>query len=145
MEGAPDVASIEVEGVAEPPPTPGFVPLGSIKGPQPKAVWHVVDDLRASPGGEVVAREVAGARLVFCLAGSDWYAYVDRCPGCGASLEGAAVEGEALACPGCQRRFDVRRAGRGLGDAALHLQPVPLLPEGEAVRVAVPEQPAAVV
>jgi Fe-S cluster biogenesis protein NfuA len=32
LEGAPDVARIEVEGVTEPPPS-GFVPLGSIKGP----------------------------------------------------------------------------------------------------------------
>ena len=145
MQGAPDVARIEVEGVVEPAPAPGFVPLGSIKGPQPKAAWHVVHDLPAPGGGGVVARDVAGARLVFCMAGSDWYAYVDRCPGCGASLEGAAVEGGALACPGCDVRFDVRRAGRGIGDAALHLEPVPLLPEGDAVKVAVPERPAAVV
>jgi hypothetical protein len=42
-----------------------------------------------------------------------------------------------LACPGCGQRFDVRHAGRGLDDEVLHLEPVPLLVEGEVVRVAV--------
>jgi nitrite reductase/ring-hydroxylating ferredoxin subunit len=34
---------------------------------------------------------------------------------------------DELACPVCGRRYDVRRAGRCVSDAALHLDPVPLL------------------
>jgi hypothetical protein len=33
----------------------------------------------------------------------------------------------------------VRRAGRGLDDPALHLDPLPLLSDSQGVRVAVPE------
>jgi Fe-S cluster biogenesis protein NfuA/nitrite reductase/ring-hydroxylating ferredoxin subunit len=144
MEGAPDVARIDVEGVVQPAAPPGFVPLGSISRPEPKAAWQVVAGLHDLGQGRVVARDVAGARIAFCVAGSDLYAYLDRCPGCGDSLDGAAVDADALACPGCGKRYDVRRAGRCLDDPAVHLDPVPLLAQGGTVKVAVPDQPVAV-
>ena len=42
-----------------------------------------------------------------------------------------------LACPGCRAQYDVRSAGRSLGDPAVHLDPLPLLSDSQGVRVAV--------
>jgi Fe-S cluster biogenesis protein NfuA/nitrite reductase/ring-hydroxylating ferredoxin subunit len=144
MEAAPDAAGIEVVGAAEPPPAAGFVPLTSIGGPAPRPEWAEVPGLEDLTPGTVLAMEVAGERIAFCLAAGERYAYRDRCPGCGAALEAARVDAAALACPGCGRRFDVCRAGRGLDDAALHLEPVPLVVRDGAVRVSLPSAPARV-
>ena len=38
-----------------------------------------------------------------------------------------------LSCPGCERRYDARRAGRCLDDPQLHLEPIPLLVNEVAV------------
>jgi nitrite reductase/ring-hydroxylating ferredoxin subunit len=58
---------------------------------------------------------------------NDLYAYRNLCPNCGASLEGGSLKVADLGCPGCERRYDVRRAGRCLDDPELHLEPIPLL------------------
>ena len=42
-------------------------------------------------------------------------------------MERGALDGAELTCPGCENRYDVRRAGRGLDTPELHLEPVPLL------------------
>ena len=43
-----------------------------------------------------------------------------------------------LACPACGICYDVRSAGRSLGDdPAVHLDPLPLLSDSQGVRVAV--------
>jgi hypothetical protein len=47
--------------------------------------------------------------------------------------EGSLKEAE-LGCPGCERRYDVRRAGRCLDDPQLHLDPIPLLVNEEVVQ-----------
>jgi hypothetical protein len=38
-----------------------------------------------------------------------------------------------MSCPRCERRYDVRRAGRCLDDPQLHLEPIPLLVSEEVV------------
>jgi hypothetical protein len=38
----------------------------------------------------------------------------------------------------CGATYDVSRAGRGLRDPALHLEPLPLVTDSQGVRVAVP-------
>ncbi|MBK5992534.1 hypothetical protein JHN53_12955, partial [Streptomyces sp. MBT58] len=48
----------------------------------------------------------------------------------------APLDGEFLSCAECAARFDVRHAGRG---EHTHLEPLPLLEEEGAVRVALPE------
>ena len=50
-----------------------------------------------------------------------------------------ALEREQLTCPGCGARYNVRLAGQGLDDPALHLDPLPLLADSHGVRVALPE------
>ena len=51
-------------------------------------------------------------------------------------LGGAALIEGVLACTSCGRRYYLPRAGRSLDDDKLQLEPVPLLREGGAVRVA---------
>jgi Fe-S cluster biogenesis protein NfuA/nitrite reductase/ring-hydroxylating ferredoxin subunit len=137
LDAAPDVTSIEVEGVQEPEPA-GFVPLSQIKRAPAAEVsdWQAVAGLEALEPGGVLVREVAGRRVFFCRLGENWYAYGDRCPGCGHSFESGATDGDLLSCPGCGLRFDVRLAGRCVGSPEVHLEPLPLLNEGGEVRVA---------
>ncbi len=76
----------------------------------------------------------AGALLIANVAG-DLLAYRNRCAGCGGALDHGDLSGGTLICPTCARRFDLPRAGRG--DDGLQLSPVPLLRDGDTVRVAV--------
>jgi hypothetical protein len=43
-----------------------------------------------------------------------------------------------LTCPTCRNHFDVRRAGVGIDDDSLHLEPLPLLERDGVVEIAVP-------
>lgn len=141
-EAAPELARVEVEGVAGPAPGPGFVAVGSIGRAQPRAEWHAVDG-PVEPG-RVEAREVAGLAIALCAVGDHAYAYRDRCPACAASVAGRRLDGEAIRCPACGRAFDARLAGRCPEDPALYLEPVPLLVRDGEIRVAVPEPAGAV-
>ncbi len=134
MESAPDVAEIAVEGVSQ-PPAAGFVPLARIQ-PAPPRRWRPVADPESLPPGTVRAEQLDGAEVVLCRLAAGWYAYLDGCPACEGSLAAGSLEDEALACPGCGHRYDVRAAGRCLDGAGLHLRPLPLLVDAGQVRVA---------
>ena len=101
----------------------------------------------SSPGvaglerGRLVA---AGRGLVVANVAGTLLAYHDRCAGCGGRLADGELAGGKLACAHCGRRFDLPRAGRGVDDAELQLEPVPLLRNGGPVRVALPPERAAV-
>lgn len=81
-------------------------------------------------------REVEGQRLLVLRLGDTRYAYRDTCPACASSLLGGALDRDALACPSCGARFDVRLAGRPVNGAGPPLTPVPLLERDGQVRVA---------
>ena len=75
------------------------------------------------------------------------FAFRNACARCSGALAGAvpvrrlggAANDAVLTCPGCGAHFDVRRAGAGLDDPDLHLDPLPLLVEGPGmVSVALP-------
>jgi nitrite reductase/ring-hydroxylating ferredoxin subunit len=138
-DAAPDVVAIEVAGVTPPKPGAGFIPLTQIR-PMAKTEtaggWQDAPGLSSLEPAGVRVSSVGGSRLVFCRVQDSWYAYRDACASCQGSLADARLEAVVLACPGCGQRYDVRHAGRGLDDQALHLEPVPLLVEGEVVRVA---------
>jgi nitrite reductase/ring-hydroxylating ferredoxin subunit len=72
--------------------------------------------------------------VFFAKLGDDLYAYRHLCPGCGGSLEEGSLNGDELSCPGCGRRYNVRRAGRCADDPQLHLEPIPLLVNEEVVQ-----------
>lgn len=133
MKAAPDLDGIEAEGVAEPKPAPNIVAGPTLRRKEKKqpeedgAAWTVVGGLPQLSGGGMLAKEVSGEPVLFVKLVNDLYAYRNLCPGCGESLEGGSLNVAELSCPGCEHRYDVRRAGRCLDDPQLHLEPVPLL------------------
>ena len=146
-DAAPEVTEVVVEGVTA-PPGPGHAaadrpaarpgPTGRTGCP-PRAGdarWVTIPDI-GPPSSRPVIAEVAGTRVLLCSVRGTLYAYRDACAACGISLaEGTLTLGE-LACPGCGTQYDVRSAGRSLGDPAVHLDPLPLLSDSQGVRVAV--------
>ncbi|SCE25288.1 NifU family protein [Streptomyces sp. DvalAA-19] len=146
---APEIAHIEVEGVTEAPAQQPLLqiqprpPADAPGAPPPPAAapepphWHTLA-APALPAHDHATRvaDVEGNALLLVRLPGNLYAYRDRCPGCGADLRTAPLDGEFLSCAGCAARFDVRHAGRG---ERTHLEPLPLLEEEGAVRVALPE------
>jgi Fe-S cluster biogenesis protein NfuA/nitrite reductase/ring-hydroxylating ferredoxin subunit len=156
---APDVLSIEAEGVAEQPVASksGFVQIGKSKagasskenggngnsngggnGHSVSDGWTEVNELASLAQSAVQMMEVSGRSVLFCRLGETFYAYGDNCPGCGRRLHGAHLELTNLVCPHCRQQYDVIRAGRGLDQPSLHLEPFPLLFEQGRARVALP-------
>ena len=148
QKAAPDLEGIEAEGVAEPEPAPNIVAGPTLRKKEKKrpeedqSSWQVVGGLPQLSGGGMLAKEISGEPVLFVKLDDDLYAYRNLCPGCGESLEGGSLKGAELNCPGCGRRYDVRRAGRCLDAPQLHLEPIPLLVGEEGlVKIA---QPSAV-
>lgn len=140
QKAAPDLEGIEAEGVAEPPPKPAttFVAAPTLRKKEKKPEgdqthWTVVGGLPQLSGGGMLLKEISGEPVLFAKLDNDFYAYRHLCPGCGESLEQGSLKGDELSCPGCGRRYDVRRAGRCLDDPQLHLEPIPLLVSEVAV------------
>ncbi|MEV6195070.1 NifU family protein [Streptomyces sp. NPDC051920] len=145
---APEIAHIEVEGMAagSPEPTllqilphrPDDAPGEATPSADPggTARWYELGP-RSLPVGDGATgiTEIAGHTLLLVRLPGQLYAYLDRCPLCAAGLAPAALDGDVLRCAGCGAAFDVRRAGRGEQG---HLDPVPLLEENGSVRVALP-------
>ena len=138
QKAAPDLEGIEAEGVSEPKPAPTLVagPTLRRKEKKPKeeqTTWTVVGGLPQLSGGGMLVREISGEPVLFVKLEDDFYAYRHLCPGCGESLEGGSLKGAELGCPGCGRRYDVRRAGTSLDAQQLYLEPIPLLMSEEVV------------
>ena len=61
---------------------------------------------------------------------------MNACAGCGSALDAGVLEYGVLACPSCDRSFQLPLAGRILGGSEpLQLTPVPLLAENGGARV----------
>jgi Fe-S cluster biogenesis protein NfuA/nitrite reductase/ring-hydroxylating ferredoxin subunit len=145
LEAAPEIARIEAEEVmpdASGPliqlqPRHGAGPAPAETAP-PRIEWMTLDPAdRPGPSGLGVV-ELAGLNILLCRSGNDLYAYRDRCPNCRSLLEGGGLADALLTCPTCGHRFDVRLAGRSVGATTFHLEPLPLLSEEGAIRIAVP-------
>jgi Fe-S cluster biogenesis protein NfuA/nitrite reductase/ring-hydroxylating ferredoxin subunit len=143
---APDLAGIDVEGLAEPPSEAGrrghfelpVVHSGSSALPMaeaPPARWLALDDSQLRPG-ELRAVEVDGADLLLANVGGSMLAYRNECAACGERLQDGQLRERMLCCARCGAEFDLPRAGRAAGGEPLQLTPVPLLESG-GVRVAV--------
>jgi Fe-S cluster biogenesis protein NfuA/nitrite reductase/ring-hydroxylating ferredoxin subunit len=148
QKAAPELEGVEAEGVAEPPPKPTTTivagpTLGRKKKKPPEengsSPWTAVEGLDLA-NGAMGAKEVSGEPVLFLRLAGTLYAYRERCPGCGGSLARGELRVADLACSGCGRRYDARRAGRSLDEEpAVHLDPVPLLVgEDGSVKVASP-------
>jgi Fe-S cluster biogenesis protein NfuA/nitrite reductase/ring-hydroxylating ferredoxin subunit len=142
QKAAPDLEGIEAEGVAETRPTLVAGPTLRRKkkseaeesSRRDASTWTIVGGLPQLSGGGTLLKEVSGEPVFFAKLGDDLYAYRHLCPGCGGSLEEGSLNGDELSCPGCGRRYDVRRAGRCVDDPQLHLEPIPLLVNEEVVQ-----------
>jgi Fe-S cluster biogenesis protein NfuA/nitrite reductase/ring-hydroxylating ferredoxin subunit len=135
-EAAPDVDEVVAEGSGEgASPRPALL---QIEVRDPGAEWAMAGSLPELARGQPVVKRVAGEELLFLRLDTGIYAYRPDCPGCGTTLEDAALAGVELACGGCGHRYDVIRAGRCLDSPQLHLEPVPLLEDDAGlVKVAV--------
>lgn len=132
QEAAPDLLGMDVEGIVEEEPDPGItgVPLPLMNG---SPAWHTLDI--AAPE-RLATADVAGMSLFVANVDGTLLAYRNSCASCGGDLAAAALEGGALACPTCGRRYFLPQAGRSMDDDHLQLQPVPLLREAEGIKVA---------
>lgn len=133
-EAAPEIVRVEVEE-GEDRPENDLVRIGKRSGRRKR--WVSLDGLSDQPDGWLQGLVVEGAPLLLLRVDGALLAYENACGGCGARMEGAALEGAWLCCGGCGARFDVTRAGRSL--EGKHLSPVPLLLEESGARVAVTE------
>jgi Fe-S cluster biogenesis protein NfuA/nitrite reductase/ring-hydroxylating ferredoxin subunit len=141
-ESAPDLEGLEVEGVRAPAAAAnggGFdLPVIQSRPDGGPPDWT---ELEAEPpsAGTTTPMTVAGAELLVANVGGTLLAYRNACASCGTRLDAAPMTpGGTLACPACERRFELRRAGRSPDDEELQIAPVPLLRGGGRVRVAVP-------
>jgi Fe-S cluster biogenesis protein NfuA/nitrite reductase/ring-hydroxylating ferredoxin subunit len=150
-EAAPDVDAIEVADPVDaaptgPPPMAGLVALPMVAAapraaarplPTPSGEWVTVPARSGDvEDGTVVRTSVDGARVLIARAGDVFYAYVAACPACASGMEHATLDGAAIECDSCNARFDIRRAGAGIGSDS-RLEPLPLLEDGGVLRVAV--------
>jgi len=152
---APEITVIEVETADSSPELHGpLIPVESLRSrlhekpvtTDAGATWLTVPYVEDLPAGEVTHVVVGEVPLLVCRIGSDLFAFRDRCARCESDLAGAVlarrmggVVGDAvLRCPTCSAHYDVRRAGAGLDDPDLHLDPLPLLVNAGAVSVALP-------
>ena len=142
QDAAPEVTDVVVEGVTA-PPAPRLLQIGR----RPPAVgaepsgdvgWVTLPSV-GPPSSRPVTAAAGDVTVLLCSVRGTLYAYRDACAACQGSLADGTLERERLTCPGCGTHYDVRLAGRGLDDPALHLDPLPLLADGQGVRVAVPE------
>ena len=151
-EAAPDLQGIEVEGLEDPHQRAAIeisgteLPViqagegpsnGSV--PQRGPAWHELEgELDGLREGALAALEVGGTKLIVAIVDGSTLAYLDSCPDCAAAIAGGELNDGVLACPQCERRYFLPRAGRSLDDQRLQLGPVPLLATEGRIRVALP-------
>jgi Fe-S cluster biogenesis protein NfuA/nitrite reductase/ring-hydroxylating ferredoxin subunit len=140
LAAAPELASIEVEGQAEPAKPLlqiGLRPGGPVATPAPTAtVWVHPSALELPAEGRAGQVLLDGRPVLMCRVGDTYYAYTDSCPSCGGSLassgsdgldravldghglDAGVLDGDVLGCGSCGSRYDVRLAGRAVNFAA---------------------------
>jgi len=154
FEAAPDVSEIQVEAPPEdatavPPDITGLVTLPLVASAVPRqarrvaaapsGAWSTVVP-RASDiaHGEVLLTRVDGEAVAIARVNDVCYAYLARCPTCGSAMRDATLDGTTLTCGTCGTGFDIRNAGAGV-DSDLRIEPLPLLEDAGALRIAIPQ------
>jgi Fe-S cluster biogenesis protein NfuA/nitrite reductase/ring-hydroxylating ferredoxin subunit len=146
LDAAPEVTEVVVEGMTK-LPEPALMQIGrrppdaSAPGAGSESGWFTLPDI-GPPSSRPVTASAGGMPVLVCAVRGTLYAYRDSCASCGGPLGDGVLERELLTCPGCGTRYNVRLAGQGVDDAALHLDPLPLLTDSQGVRVALPEAAA---
>jgi Fe-S cluster biogenesis protein NfuA/nitrite reductase/ring-hydroxylating ferredoxin subunit len=140
-DAAPDVVEILVDGVVEAaaPPMQPLQITPRDPGRNGNGKWEAVSGVTSLPQGSVQTIEVSGQPVLFCSLNGEFYAYTSTCSSCEQIMIAPRLEAEALVCPDCGTRYDVLRAGRGLDQTGLQLQPFPLLMEQGQAKIAMPQ------
>jgi Fe-S cluster biogenesis protein NfuA/nitrite reductase/ring-hydroxylating ferredoxin subunit len=142
LDAAPEVTSVVVEGMTA-APEPKLLQIGrrpeSFVPENPDGSNWVTLPQIGPPSSRPVVADAAGTAVLLCSVRGTLYAYLDRCAGCGSSLADGALHREELTCASCGAGYNVRLAGKGLGESGMHLDPLPLLTDSQGVRVAVSE------
>jgi len=136
-EAAPDLESVDVEGVVEQTlPSRALPVIGSAQPSTP--AWVAIEGVAGLDPDTMTEAVVEGAGLLVANVGGTLLAYRNECAGCGSALGRGELEYGILACPACSRSFQLPLAGRLLGgEESLQLTPIPLLTENGSVKVAV--------
>jgi Fe-S cluster biogenesis protein NfuA/nitrite reductase/ring-hydroxylating ferredoxin subunit len=128
-EACPDLVDLRVEGVVA-----SLQPKIAISPGGPR--WTALNGFGAPGEGESKTTELDGVPVIISKARGSLYAYRNECPACGLALEAGSLEDGFLRCR-LGHRFDVRLAGRCPDNDDVHLEPLPLLAQGEVVKVSV--------
>ena len=131
-EACPDLMGFEVEGVppAKSPPATGGESARNAPG------WSTLEGLDELRNGDVRIVEVASVSLAICKSDGNFYAYRNVCPACGLSFDPNTLQKGWIVCR-LGHQYDVQRGGSGVDNAAMHLDPFPLLMEEGAIKVSV--------
>jgi Fe-S cluster biogenesis protein NfuA/nitrite reductase/ring-hydroxylating ferredoxin subunit len=130
QQAAPDLLGMDVEGVLEEEEELPGTPLPVLNG---APSWHT---LEITAPDLLAVTNIHDTSVVVANVDGTLLAYRNSCASCGSDLAGAVLDGGALSCPGCGRRYFLPQAGRSMDDDHLQLQPIPLLREAEEIRVA---------
>src|SRR5580700_650904 len=152
LDAAPEVTSVVVEGMTPAPPAPALLQIGRRPDEVPAELvqaaatgqiqagngvgWVTLPNI-GPPSSRPVSASADGLPVIVCSVRGTLYAYRDACARCGSSMADGELDREDLTCPGCGARYNVRLAGKGIDDAGIHLDPLPLLADSQGVRVAV--------
>jgi Fe-S cluster biogenesis protein NfuA/nitrite reductase/ring-hydroxylating ferredoxin subunit len=129
-EAAPDLLGMDVEGVLEEEEEVTGVALPMVNG---APAWHTLDIVAPD---SLTATAVDGVSLFVANVDGTLLAYRNTCADCGGALDSGALDDGTLRCSGCGRGYFLPQAGRSMDDDHLQLQPIPLLREAEAIKVA---------
>ena len=140
QDAAPEVTDVVVEGMTA-APEPKLLQIG--RRPDDLAghggvAWVTLPEI-GPPSSRPVSAIADGVPVLLCAVRGTLYAYRDACASCAASLAEGKLDREILTCPECGAQYNVRLAGKGVADAVLHLDPLPLLSDSQGVRVAIAE------
>jgi Fe-S cluster biogenesis protein NfuA/nitrite reductase/ring-hydroxylating ferredoxin subunit len=144
MDAAPEVSAVVVDGMTPPPPpAPALLQIGRRPADEPAQAgngvgWVTLPNI-GPPSSRPVSATADGVPVLVCSVRGTLYAYRDACASCGSAMADGDLDREILTCPACAARYNVRLAGKGVTDATLHLDPLPLLADSQGVRVAVPD------
>jgi Fe-S cluster biogenesis protein NfuA/nitrite reductase/ring-hydroxylating ferredoxin subunit len=130
QEHAPDLLGMDVEGIVEEDEEVTGFALPMANG---SPSWHT---LQIDPPDLLTVTNIHETSLVVANVDGTLLAYRNSCASCNSDLAAAVLDGGALSCPGCGRRYSLPQAGRSLDDDHLQLEPIPLLREAELIKVA---------
>lgn len=119
----PDLRGVEVSGITTPALPPGAKWL-------PLVYWSDLHD------GEWLKVQLFDDEVLVCTFDQRPFAFKNRCPEGGESLETAEFHQLFLACPEHGRKFDLR-TGACSNDALLHLDVLPVMVDDAVVKVAI--------